>query len=113
LENQGGFKMSSNYGTTDKWMTSANLYFDLPLKPGIFGIFVDAGGFQKGNTFTGVLNTGIGVKLSKVFSVYFPVYMSKNLVNVYKATDAKYLEKIRFTIRLNAINKPFKLGDLL
>ena len=30
LENQGGFKMSSNYGTTDKWMTSANLYFDLP-----------------------------------------------------------------------------------
>lgn len=113
LENQGGFKMSSNFGTTDKWMTSANLYFDLPLKPGIFGIFVDAGGFQKGNTFTGVLSTGIGVKLSKVFSVYFPVYMSKNLVNVYKATDAKYLEKIRFTIRLNALNKPFKLGDLL
>jgi hypothetical protein len=39
--------------------------------------------------------------------------MSKNLVDAYKATDAKYLEKIRFTIRLNGINKPIKLANLL
>ena len=113
LENQGGFKMSSNFGTTDQWMTSANLYFDLPFKPGIFGVFVDAGGFQKNGSFTTVLNTGIGVKLSKMISVYFPVYMSQNLVDTYNATGASYLEKIRFTIRLNPMNKPFKLSDLL
>lgn len=110
-ENMGGFKSTSNYGSTSQWMTSGNLYLQLPLKPGIFGVFADAGGFQNGNVFYAAFNTGLGVRLGKVFGVYFPLYMSKNLEDAYG--NAKYGEKIRFTLKMNFINKPFSLGSFM
>ena len=110
-ENMGGFKSTSNFGSTTQWMTSGNLYLQLPLKPGIFGIFADAGGFQNGNVFYAAFNTGLGVRLGKVFGIYFPLYMSKNLEDAYG--NAKYGEKIRFTLKLNFVNKPFSLGNFM
>lgn len=113
LDNMGAFKNSGNdMLTTNQWMASGNIYIQLPVKPGIFGVFADFGGFQRGNTFyKEYINTGIGVRLGKIFGVYFPVYMSKNLEDTYG--NAKYGEKIRFTLKMNFINKPFSLGNFM
>ena len=32
MENLGGFKSNSWYGTTNNWLTSGNVYLDLPIK---------------------------------------------------------------------------------
>lgn len=111
-DNMGNFKLSGNTSlNSDKWLTAANLYIQLPVKPGIFGVFADFGGLQKGNTFyLNYFNTGIGVRLGKIFGVYFPLYMSQNIQDAYG--NAKYAEKIRFTLKMNFINKPFGLGLL-
>jgi hypothetical protein len=93
-------------------MASSNLYFQLPIpKVGIFGIFADAGVFDNGSSINSVFNTGIGVRISKVFGLYFPVWMSTNLKDSYG--NSNYAEKIRFTLRMNVVNKPIKLSSLL
>ena len=113
LDNMGGFRTTNNFGSTTTWLTAANVYVDLPLKPGIFGVFADFGGFDVNKTVYGVMNTGIGVRLGKTVGIYFPVWMSKNLADAYSATNAKYGEKIRFTFKMNIINKPFLLSNFI
>lgn len=110
-DNMGNFKIGgNNLLSTDQWMATGNLYVQLPIKTGIFGAFADFGGMQLGNSFYGFFNTGLGIKLGKVFGVYFPLYMSKNLEDAYG--NAKYGEKIRFTLKLNPVNKPFSFGSM-
>lgn len=113
MDNMGGFKNSGNLAlTSNEWMTAGNMYIQLPLKPGIFGVFADFGGIQRGNTFYGdYFNTGIGVRLGDVFGIYFPVYMSQSLDATYG--NAKYGEKIRVSLKLNFMNKPFGLSSIL
>jgi hypothetical protein len=112
MENMGGFKTTSSYGTTAGWMTSGNLYFQLPIKAGIFGIFADAGLFDSPYmTPKAVLNTGIGVRLGKILGLYFPVWMSPEMKKAY--TNTSYGEKIRFTLKLNLINKPLSLSTFM
>lgn len=113
IENQGGFRSTSNFGSTSTWLTAANFYMDLPLKPGIFGIYADAGGFDNNGTFETVFNAGIGIRIQKVVGIYFPLIMSQNLMDAYEATGSKYGEKIRVSVRLNIVNKPFKLKGLI
>lgn len=110
-ENMGNFRVGGlNYLSTNQWMTTGNFYFQLPVKTGILGVYADFGGMQQGSAFYGYFNTGIGVRLSKAFGVYFPVYMSQNLENAYG--NVKYGEKIRFTLKMNFTNQPFRLGNM-
>ena len=111
-ENMGGFKSTSYYGTTMNWITSANLYVQLPIpRFNLIGVFADAGLFHNGITTNTALNTGVALRLGDVFGVYFPIWMSSELNDSFG--NSKYAEKIRFTLRLNIVNKGLKLSGLL
>jgi hypothetical protein len=110
-ENMGGFKSTSVFGTTTNWMATSNLYFQLPIpKVGIFGIFADAGVFDNGTSLNSVWNAGVGMRISKVLGVYFPIWMSTNLKDSYG--NSSYTEKIRFTLKMNIVNKGISLNSL-
>ena len=110
-ENMGGFKSTSWYGTTSYTMATANLYFQFPIKPNIFGLFADFGTFYNGTSFNGAINTGLALRLGKVFGVYFPVWMSKQMDAAYNSKN--YAERIRFTLKMNIQSKPLNFMKLL
>jgi hypothetical protein len=109
-ENMGGFKTTSGFGTTEAWLLTANLYWELPIKVKGLGAFVDLGGFQQNGVAYGVYNAGLGWRLGDTFGVYFPLIQSENLVNAY--TSLNYLERVRFTLNINIVNTG-KLRDVL
>lgn len=116
MENMGGFKSTSNYGTTQGTMIAGNLYFQLPIKTGLFGAFMDAGTVEQNGSFSDVaINTGLGIRISNFFGVYFPLWMTNDLVNSYgtNALFDEYGKKIRFTLHLNLVNKPLSLSSIL
>jgi hypothetical protein len=113
MDNFGNFhsnNLNMEIGSSSTWMTAGNLYMQLPLKSGILGAFADFGLFEDLlGTTRSVVNLGIGVKLSSVFGVYFPLYQSSYFGDLY--TD--YGQKIRFTLKLNIVNKGLNLSNLL
>ena len=107
--NFGGFNSTSSYGTTSFWMTSANLYAALPIpKLGFLGVFGDLGAFYDGNTVNSVYNTGLGIRLSSIFGVYFPLLNSSNMGNLY----SNYSRNIRLTLKFNPFSKPLSISGL-
>lgn len=78
---------------------------------GIFGLFADLGAFHNGTSVTSAINTGVGMRLGKIFGLYFPIWMSKELNDSYG--NSKYAEKIRFTLKMNIVNKGVKLSSLM
>lgn len=110
-ENMGGFRSTSYYGTSDQWMLSANAWIQFPYLPKMFGAFVDAGIFRFGSSNYTAFNTGLGMKVNNVFGLYFPLWMSTNLENSFG--NAKYAEKIRFTLNFNIANKSHQLSKLI
>ncbi len=105
MDNFGNFhsnNINMAIGSSTTWMSAANIYMQLPIKPGIFGAFADFGVFEDlfGTTQT-IVNVGLGVKLSNAFGVFFPLYQSSYFGNLF--TD--YGQKIRFTLKLNPVNK--------
>jgi hypothetical protein len=102
----GGFKTASSFGNTSFWMATGNLYIQLPIKSGIFGAFVDGGIFSKnGINNTYAFDTGVAIRITKVFGVYFPLYQSANMGNLY----VDYVQNIRFSLKLNVVNKSVKI----
>jgi hypothetical protein len=111
-ENMGGFKSTSGYGTTYNWMATGNVYVQLPIPVfGIFGVFADFGAFSNGFSVNTAINTGLAMRFGKVFGVYFPIWMSKELNDSYNG--GKYGEKIRFTLKMNLVNQSGKLFSLI
>jgi hypothetical protein len=103
-ENMGGFKSTSYYGTTTDWMTTANLLFQLPIPSfSILYGFADAGIFSNGISTNTAFNTGLAIRISNVFGLYFPLWMSKELSDSFG--NSSYGEKIRFSIKFNLLNK--------
>ena len=113
-ENMGGFKSTSFYGgTVTNWMFSTNLYLELPIpKISFIGVFADYGVFKNGpsSNVNSALNTGVGLRIAKVFGLYFPLWMSDEMNDSF---GTNYVDKIRFTLKLNPMNKPLKLSSLL
>lgn len=105
VENMGGFKSTNWYGTTSQWLTSANLFIQLPIKVNGLGVFADAGAISQNGLVYGAFNSGLGFRISDVFGVYFPLYQSLNMGNLF--TD--YKSNIRFSLKLNLVNKGLKL----
>ena len=110
-ENMGGFKSTSYFGSTTNWLTSGNLLFQLPIpRFSLLYGFVDAGFFENGNGVQKAVNAGLGLRISSVFGLYFPLWMSDDLNASFG--NAGYAEKIRFTLRLNPVNSGVKLTGL-
>lgn len=100
MENYGNFKSTSNFGVTSKWLGSMNLYFHLPIKPNLFGVFADYGAFSNGTSIETAYNAGLGLRISNILSVYFPLVRSTNMGSLW----TNYSNEIRFSIKLNLVN---------
>jgi hypothetical protein len=100
MENYGNFKSTSNFGVTSKWLGSVNMYFQLPIKPNLFGVFADYGAFSNGTSIETAYNAGLGVRLTNVLSVYFPLVRSTNMGSLW----TNYSNEIRFSLKLNLVN---------
>lgn len=111
MENMGGFRSTSDFGSSIGVMSAFNMYIQLPINPNLLGVFYDAGLFSNGTNIVAAHNMGLGLRLSKIFGVYFPLWMSKNLDASYG--NLNYGAKIRFTVKLNLVNKSLKLSNLL
>jgi hypothetical protein len=115
-ENMGGFRSTSNFGTTSDWMATANSYFQIPYVPKFIGVFADYGlvGFNYSGTTNNIqsaANLGLSLRLGDIFGVYFPVWMTDNLEQSY--ASANYAERIRFTLKFNFMQKSLNLNNLL
>jgi hypothetical protein len=96
-------------GTTSFWMASANLYAPLPLpRLGFLGVYGDFGTFYNGNTINYAYNAGLGIRLSSIFGVYFPLLNSSNMGNLY----SNYSRNIRLTLKFNPFSKPLSISGL-
>lgn len=111
LDNQGGFKTVSGFGTTTTTLFAANLYAQLPYIP-VVGVFADYGMFDNGGTFETVMDAGLGLKLSNQFAIYFPLYESDNLKNAFP-DGTEYGEKIRFTLNLSGLSLSKLVSNVL
>ena len=100
MENYGNFKSTSNFGMTSKWLGSVNMYFQLPIKPNLFGVFADYGAFSNGTSIETAYNAGLGVRLTNVLSMYFPLVRSTNMGSLW----TNYSNEIRFSLKLNLVN---------
>jgi hypothetical protein len=105
----GGFKTTSNAASTSFWMTTGNFYLQLPIKPNVLGVFADAGTYSNGSATNGIFVTGLGMRLGKVFGVYFPLYQSDNMGALF---TSNYSKNIRFTLKMNIVNKGLKLTGI-
>ncbi len=101
IDNHGGFKSTSNYGTSTSMIIGTNLIWELPYLP--FIAYGDFGMFDDNGTMETVYDAGLGIKLGNIFAVYFPLYESDNLKNSYPS-DVKYGQKIRFTLNMSGLN---------
>ncbi len=99
MEDMGGFRTTSVYGTTSDWMASASITAELPGIPRLFVVFADFGLFHNGFAAEEAINTGIGIRLSRFGGIYFPIWMSKELSDSFG--NSRYLEKVRFTLKMN------------
>jgi hypothetical protein len=106
LENMGGFRSTSSYGTSADWVAAGNFWLQSPIGPNIFGIFADAGVFANplnNGSARAAYDVGLGIRVGKVFGLYFPVYISDDMDNAY--ASANYGSRIRFTLQLNILNR--------
>lgn len=101
LENQGGFKTTSDFVTNGSMFTT-NIYAELPYIP-IIGAYADFGMFDQAGTMQTVSTAGLGVRFSDRLGIYFPLYESDNLKASF-LDGIKYGEKIRFTLNLSGIS---------
>ncbi len=103
-DNMGAFKTGGTlYGQV--WMSTANLYVQLPVKKlGFLGVFADLGAFGKDDPGVELAaNVGIGMRLGDIFGLYFPMYSTKNIIE--STFSNSYAERIRFTLKMNLVNQ--------
>lgn len=101
IDNQGGFKTTSSYGTSTNMIFAANLYSELPFIP-LLGVFSDWGVFDQNGTLITVADFGVGIRFADRFGIYFPLIESTNLKSAFGSTN--YGEKIRFSLKLEGFN---------
>jgi len=100
IENQGGFKTTSSYGTSNTMIFGSNLVFQIPYVP--FILYGDFGMFDNAGTMETVYDAGAGIRFGESFGIYFPFLESDNLKNSYPA-GTKYWSKIRLTLNMNGL----------
>ena len=111
LENQGGFKTTSNFGNSTDMLAAFNVYTEIPYVP-LVGAFADYGVFDNNGETVSAVNIGLGVKFNSIFGVYFPLYESDNLKASFP-DGTRYGEKIRFTLNLNGFNLKDRAPEII
>lgn len=112
----GGFKIYSPLGQSDKWLASMNVTIPMPGKNKILNlirIYGDAGIFNTTGISGAEFMYDAGLQLSPTGSkgpihIYFPLVFSSNIKDYYDSNGLNYSNMIRFTLNLNSMN-PFKL----
>lgn len=110
MDGMGGFYSTSNVGSNRNWISSFNAYISLPVKPNVFGVFLNQGLFPKGQKMDYMMNTGLALKIGDVFGVYFPLYRSSNMGDLFKSN---YLDEIRFTLQFNIVESGLNIGGFI
>ena len=114
FENDGGFKVLTPLGQTDRWMIALNLKASLPgpvpIKP-----YLDLGMYRQVTT---IVNTGQEIKevkfsysggvmvalINDVLEVFIPLYHSKEIREYLAFTGTKWHQNIRFRLNLQELN---------
>ena len=109
---QGGMKLNfgesqrSNLGNSNNYIAALNLSSDLPL-PGIFGKlirpYLDIGTFDEEPTIgknhsNWLISGGVNLSLFGIADIYFPVYHSRNIRDLYASDNVPYWQQICFGI---------------
>lgn len=111
IENQGGFKTNA-IQVANQSLFTANMIVDLPVLPFVVA-YADYGMFPaESNNYESVYDAGLGLRLGEVFSIYFPLYESQSLKDIFPA-GVDYGDKIRFTLKLNQLSTDQLLGRFL
>jgi hypothetical protein len=109
-DDMGGFRTASDYlKMSGYWATSTNLTVQLPVKPNIFVAFADFGVYDNGIGVATLYNAGLGINISDVFGLYFPLVQSNSMGDLY----SNYVRSVRLTLKLNPFNFPIKVANLL
>lgn len=104
----GDFKTNSSINSK-YWVSTFNTYLQLPINPNIMGVFTDLGCVAMDDKSIHLaFNTGLGFRVGEVFGLYFPLYNTVNLGNLYN----DYLSSIRFTFKMNIVNIGFRIPNL-
>lgn len=98
IENQGGFKSTSNLVTSTESVFAANFVFNLPFLP--LCLYADYGMFEVAGSMQTAYDVGAGLRFGKIFGVYFPFTESTNMFSA----GTKYGEKIRFTLTMEGLD---------
>jgi hypothetical protein len=79
------------------------------VKPNIFVAFADFGVYDNGIGVATLYNAGLGINISDVFGLYFPLVQSNSMGDLYY----NYVRSVRLTLKLNPFNFPIKVANLL
>ncbi len=107
MDNQGAFKISSNYGATTNWLATVNFYAELPYLPKFIGIFAEYGVFGSAIGTLTAYNAGMSINIKDVARIHFPLAYSKQFDATYP--NKNYLTRIKIMLDLNFLNKGMKL----
>lgn len=110
MDAQGQFHTANAAGSNINWLTTATVYAQLPIKPNILGAFVDYGmGAGVFKTMDSYYNAGLALRFGKVFGLYFPLMSGSNAGPegnfIADELFTNYAQKIRFTLRINPVNR--------
>ncbi len=117
---QGAFKTPFAQGGSDTWIASLNAELDLPFKLPI-AFFGSAGWVpittvtqnRKGTNIATYFEAGIGVPVIKdVLEVWFPLLVSKRILDEEEYLDHSVTDRIRFVIALEKLDPTRLLRNL-
>lgn len=114
-DSHGGFKTSTNTGSSNNWLIALNAKLDIPKLP--IGIFADFGYFPYKENNQGVITNKIGnnydlgiyIPLKKdIFEIYIPLLFSDRIQQEIDYNGYNFGQRITFMIQFNSMN-PFKI----
>jgi len=114
IPNDGAFTTYSPYGMTNQWLLSLNLTSSLPITNmikvygniGAFGNSYQVSSQSKPDSYQ--WEAGVKLSFSKnLLVIYLPLVMSNDLNNYTKQNSIGYLDRVRFSLKINQ-NNPFK-----
>jgi hypothetical protein len=109
-DDMGGFRTgSNNLRMSNYWASSLNATVQLPIKPNMFVAFADFGVYDNGVGVSTLYNAGLGINISDIVGLYFPLVQSSNMGDLY----SNYLSSFRLTLRINPFNLPVQLSSLI
>jgi len=110
LVRDGGFKIPTFVGQTNKWLAAINVSIDIPV-PLPLRFFIDAGTYEGISTvFEGITSKlmysgGISVvPVRDVFEIHIPLFSSEDIERSLETNNVKFAEQIRFVFNINKLS---------